>query len=273
MKGENLVALDTKDSAPQAAISVAGVSKTYLVRNTPRLVLRDIDLEVAAGEFLVLLGPSGSGKTTLMRIIGGLVEASQGSVVLDGVARKPNSGAAPGLGFVFQDPNLMPWRTVQGNIALPLQLSKTPKAEKARIVGDLLDLIGLQDFADAYPRQLSGGMRQRVAIARALACDPSFLLMDEPFGALDAMTRDTMGLELQRLWMERRKTVVFVTHSIPEAVFLADRIAVLTAHPGTIESIITVPFPRPRSLDVLDNPEFTSLVQGLRKKLERPDDK
>lgn len=252
------------------AISVRQVGKSFTLNGQAEVALTGIDIDVRDGEFIVLLGPSGSGKTTLLRIIGGLIGPSEGTIEFGsgGTQLQHGPDAPRELGFVFQEPNLMPWRNVAQNIELPLELQKVPKVQRRHASSELLDFIELANFRKAFPRQLSGGMRQRVAIARALSYNPSILLMDEPFGALDAQTRDTMGLELQRLWMERRKTVVFVTHSIPEAVFLADRIVLLTAHPGTIASITEVDFPRPRGLDLLEESIFTSIVQSLRKELE-----
>lgn len=264
------------------AIDLSGVTHRFALSGGPTTVLEGIDLHVDPGEFVVLLGPSGSGKTTLLRIISGLMSPSQGQVRLvspevdhegDPAApgsdrRRRRNGRRQEIGFVFQEPNLMPWRSARRNVELPLEVQKVPKSERTAVADQLLELVGLEKFADAYPRQLSGGMRQRVALARALAPDPGVLLMDEPFGALDAQTRDMMNTELQRLWIERRKTVVFVTHSIPEAVFLGDRIVLLSAHPGRIASITPVDFPRPRALSLLDQPEFGRIVGSLRSQLE-----
>jgi NitT/TauT family transport system ATP-binding protein len=264
------------------AITLTGVTHRFALSGGPTTVLEGIDLHVDPGEFVVLLGPSGSGKTTLLRIISGLVAPSQGQVRLvpPGAEQgeptvatgedpcRSRSGRRQEIGFVFQEPNLMPWRNARRNVELPLEVQKVPKTERTAVANQLLELVGLERFADAYPRQLSGGMRQRVALARALAPDPGVLLMDEPFGALDAQTRDMMNTELQRLWIERKKTVVFVTHSIPEAVFLADRIVLLSAHPGRVASITSVDFTRPRALSLLDQPEFGRIVGLLRSQLE-----
>jgi len=231
------------------------------------------DLDVAEGEFVVLLGPSGCGKTTLLRMIGGLIAPSHGRLrVMDrdlwqGNARQ--SDAVADLGIVFQDANLFPWFTVEQNIALPLELKKVPKATRLARARELTRLVGIAGFEQRWPRELSGGMRQRAAIARALSYDPDILLMDEPFGALDAMTRDAMNIELQSLWMQTGKTVVLVTHSIPEAVFLADRIVLLSPRPGRVDSIFEVPFARPRAIDTQTSAEFQTIVSDLRHRLER----
>ena len=205
--------------------------------------LRDVSLSVADGEFVCLLGPSGCGKTTLLRIIAGLESPSGGEVRVDGL---PVTGPAPRLGMIFQDYSLYPWRGVIDNIAFGLELAGVEKAERLSRATDYLDLVGLEGFANAFPYELSGGMRQRVAVARALATDPAVVLMDEPFGALDAQTRNAMQRELLEIWAKTRKTVLFVTHSVDEAVFLADRIVVLSSRPGRVREIIDVPEPRPR---------------------------
>jgi NitT/TauT family transport system ATP-binding protein len=248
-----------------SAITVSGVSKIFPgADGRPVLALRDVSLDIADGEFVVLLGPSGCGKTTLLRIIGELETPSAGRVELgrveSGTPRSP-------IGFVFQEATLMPWRSSADNVALPLEMSGVEKSERRQRVSEMLDLVGLGDAHHKYPRHLSGGMRQRVSIARALAHDPNVLLMDEPFGALDAQTRDMMNVELQRIWLENRKTVVFVTHSVPEAVFLADRVVMLGTHPGRIHSITTVDLPRPRPLEVMEAPEFRAIAADLREQI------
>ncbi|MEO6943873.1 MAG: ABC transporter ATP-binding protein [Lacisediminihabitans sp.] len=252
-----------------AGIRVSQVSKRFGAQSGPT-ILDSIDLEISSGEFVVFLGPSGCGKTTLLRIIGGLIQPTAGQVrLVDAQSGEvTDDSGLDQLGFVFQEPNLMQWRNIARNIELPLEMRKVRKAARKTRSAELLKLVGLEGVGSSFPRQLSGGMRQRVAIARALSFDPSVLLMDEPFGALDAQTRDNMGIELQRLWIERPTTVVFVTHSIPEAVFLADRVVLLASHPGRIASITKIGFERPRTLDLFDNPEFTTIVQQLRKELE-----
>lgn len=241
------------------AISVRGLAKTFGSGESATLALDGIDLTVRDGEFVVLLGPSGCGKTTLLRILGGLVAGTSGTVEVVGEGD---------IGFVFQEPNLMPWRDVRRNIELPLELRGVGKADRRRRSAELLDLIGLERFARAYPRQLSGGMRQRVAIARALACEPSVLLLDEPFAALDAQTREQLNVELLRIWAESAKTVVLVTHSISEAVFLADRVVMLSANPGRVMTVREVDFARPRDLSLLGDAGFAAMVSELRTALE-----
>jgi NitT/TauT family transport system ATP-binding protein len=211
-------------------------------------------------QFVCVLGPSGSGKSTLLRIISGLLPASEGEVHFCGDRL---TSPRKGVGFVFQKANLMPWRTVLENITLPLEVQYLPKGEAEEQARKLIDLVGLQGFETSLPRDLSGGMAQRVAIARALVHDPDVLLLDEPFGALDALTRERMGTELLRIWEVRCKTVVMVTHSIPEALFLADRVLVLSPRPGRLRLDLTVTLPRPRSPDMLYTPAFGELAARL----------
>ena len=253
------------------AIVLAGVDKWFKTQDEPVHALAPTSLSVAAGEFVVLLGPSGCGKTTMLRIVGGLIQPSKGEVrVLDRDLwsnGSRQSKAAECMGIVFQDANLFPWLTVEQNITLPLELKGAPKAQRRERVRELIKLVGIGGFEQRWPRELSGGMRQRAAIARALSYDPEILLMDEPFGALDAMTRDQMNIELQRIWMETRKTIVLVTHSINEAVFLADRVVLLSPRPGRIDTVIEVGFDRPRSLDVQASLEFQRIAVQLRHRL------
>jgi NitT/TauT family transport system ATP-binding protein len=253
------------------AIVLAGVDKWFKTQDEPVHALAPTSLTVAAGEFVVLLGPSGCGKTTLLRIVGGLIQPSKGNVrVLDRelwANGTRQSDAAEGIGIVFQDANLFPWLTVEQNITLPLELKGGPKAERGERARALIKLVGIGGFEQRWPRELSGGMRQRAAIARALSYNPEILLMDEPFGALDAMTRDQMNLELQRIWMETRKTILLVTHSINEAVFLADRVVLLSPRPGRIDTVVEVGFERPRSLDVQASLEFQRIAVTLRHRL------
>ncbi|WP_292423269.1 ABC transporter ATP-binding protein [Methanoregula sp.] len=205
--------------------------------------LSHISFEVKDEEFICILGPSGCGKTTVLRIIAGLESASAGSVSVDGV---PVTSPSPKMAMIFQEYSLYPWRTVEENVALGLELKGMKKPNRMAVAKKYLDLVGLIGFEHSYPYELSGGMRQRVAVARALAIDPSILLMDEPFGALDAQTRNRMQHELLRIWEKTKKTILFVTHSVDEAVFLADRIVVLTQRPGSIKEIVTIPSVRPR---------------------------
>jgi NitT/TauT family transport system ATP-binding protein len=224
-------------------------------------VLKDISFSVNTEEFVCILGPSGSGKSTLLRILAGLLAPSNGQISYPGLAA-PESGRP--IGFVFQKANLMPWRTVRENITLPLELMNIPKIDAAQQAQHLIHLVGLEGFEETLPRDLSGGMEQRVAIARALVYDPSILLLDEPFGALDALTRERMGSELLRIWQAKRKTVLMVTHAIPEAVFLADRVLVLSPRPGEIRLDVQVDLPRPREELMKYTPEFGDIAKQLR---------
>jgi NitT/TauT family transport system ATP-binding protein len=267
-----------------AGIDLSRVEKWYGTTDEPVHALTETSLSVAQGEILVLLGPSGCGKTTLLRMMGGLLRPTRGLIKVAGHelwpkgARTRNSDAVHELGMVFQEANLFPWMNIEDNIALPLELRGVSRIERLARARALTRLVGIEGFEKRWPRELSGGMRQRAAIARALSYDPHFLLMDEPFGALDAMTRDAMNLELQRIWMDlgqgddeparTRKTIVMVTHSITEAVFLADRIVLLAPRPGKIDREITVKFPRPRDIDLQATVEFASLVTSLRHRLE-----
>jgi NitT/TauT family transport system ATP-binding protein len=224
-----------------------------------------VSLEVEGGQFVSMIGPSGCGKTTLLRIIGGLAHASRGRVTID-EAPVPVALEQRKFGFVFQAPTLLPWRTVTANTTLLLDITKQT-AQRAR-VQELLEMVGLAGFEHAYPAQLSGGMQQRVALARSLALDPSILLMDEPFAALDALTRDRMAMELQTIWERGRKTVLFVTHSITEAVLLSDRVVVLSARPGRIHADVTIDLPRPRDMEVRHTSRFAEYEQTLRDKIQ-----
>jgi NitT/TauT family transport system ATP-binding protein len=228
-------------------------------------VLRDINAAIARGEFISLVGPSGCGKTTLLRIVAGLEPASAGAVLLDGRAvREPGADR----GFVFQSDNLLPWRTVFDNAIIgPEVAGRTGAVVKDR-VRDLLRLVGLEGFENYFPRQLSGGMRQRVNLARALAIDPDILLMDEPFSALDAQTREIMQTELMRIWDQGRKTVLFVTHQIDEAVFLSDRVLVLARRPGRVQDTVEIALPRPRALAIKRTTEFVAYVDRIWRLIE-----
>jgi NitT/TauT family transport system ATP-binding protein len=230
-------------SMPILAVHELGI--TFPDRNGGLKVLEDISFTVQPSEFVCLLGPSGSGKTTLLRILAGLLKPGSGEYHY--------SGGQPGIGMVFQQSNLLPWRTALENVTLPLELQGLPAQECQRRAGEIIDLVGLKDFAVVWPRDLSGGMAQRLAIARALVHDPDILLLDEPFGSLDAMTREHMWTELSNIWQLRRKTVLMVTHSISEALFLADRVLVLTQRPGRIKLDLAVSLPRPR----LDEMRYT----------------
>lgn len=211
--------------------------------------LQNIDIEVKDKEFVCIIGPSGCGKTTLLRIIAGLEKPDSGLVTLN---NETILAPGPDRGMVFQEYSLFPWRTVLKNITFSLELKKIPKAERNKIANEYLELVGLEKFADSYPHELSGGMKQRVAIARALVNDPKILLMDEPFGAVDAQTRNRLQQELLKIWEKEQKTIMFITHSVDEAVFLADRVVVFTARPGKIKEIIDIDLPRPRDRTSLE---------------------
>jgi NitT/TauT family transport system ATP-binding protein len=245
------------------AVAISGVSKRFQAGVT---ALDGIDLDVRPREFVSLIGPSGCGKSTLLRIIGDLIEPTEGTVEVNG---KPAHRARldHDYGIVFQEAVLYDWRTVSKNISLPLELLRWGKDTRAQRVQDLLGLVELEGFEDNHPWQLSGGMQQRVAIARALSFDPALLLMDEPFGALDEMTRERLNLELLRIWEASGSTIVFVTHSIPEAVFLSTRVVVMSARPGRIAGIVEVDLPYPRTAQTREEPRFFELVTEVRERL------
>jgi NitT/TauT family transport system ATP-binding protein len=244
-----------------AFIEVRDIEKVYATRAGARHALRPTSLDIAAGEFVSIVGPSGCGKTTLMKIVGGLLPASAGEVRIDGVpVREPPEG----VGVVFQAATLLRWRTVLDNVLVPADATGRSRAQYEPVARALIRLVGLEGFGDHYPRELSGGMQQRVAISRALLLEPRLLLMDEPFGALDAMTREEMNLELQRIWNEQRQTVLFITHSIDEAVFLSDRVVVMTRRPGGVREILDIRLPRPRTLHVREHPRFVEYVGRIR---------
>ena len=245
------------------AVAIRGVSKTF---RTGVTALQDIDLEIAPGEFVSLIGPSGCGKSTLLRIIGDLVPPSEGTVLVKG---KPAHQARldHDYGIVFQDAVLYDWRTVAKNVSLPLEMLGWSRPRRKARVEEMLDLVELRGFESSRPWQLSGGMQQRVSIARALSFDPSLLLMDEPFGALDEMTRERLNLELLRIWEKGNSTVIFVTHSIPEAVFLSTRVVVMSARPGRIAEIVPVDLSRPRGVSTREDTRFFELVTAVREAL------
>ena len=242
-------------------IAVRGVSMRYPGADGGVLALKDINFGVADGEFMVIVGPSGCGKTTLLKILAGLLVGFDGSASLKGT---PIAKPRRDIGVVFQSPVLFPWRSVLGNVMLPADVQRLDKAQLRRRAMELIKLVRLDGFEHRYPWELSGGMQQRVGIVRALVHDPAMLLMDEPFGALDAMTRESMNVELQRIWMERRKTVLFITHSVGEAVFLADRVLVMTPRPGKIQDELTIDLPRPRALEIMNTEVFGAYVRRIR---------
>jgi NitT/TauT family transport system ATP-binding protein len=243
------------------AITVKAIGKRYASRHGPVTALDDVTFAVGEGEFVAVVGPSGCGKSTLLKILAGLLPATGGLALLRGT---PIAGPRRDIGVVFQSPVLFPWRTVLDNVLLPVDVQRLDRHRHQQAALDLINLVGLGGFEHRYPWELSGGMQQRVAITRALVHDPAMLLMDEPFGALDAMTREHMNLELQRIWIERKKTVLFITHSIPEAVFLADRVLVMTARPGRLMDDVRVDLGRPRPLEAMNTPEFGRHVKAIR---------
>jgi len=248
--------------AARPVIEIKKVAKTYKTADGEVPSLRPIDMTIHEGEFLVVVGPSGCGKTTLLKMIAGLLPPSEGEIRVEG---KPIVKPHGDVGIVFQSAMLLPWRRVLDNVMMPVEIKGLPDAQYRKRALDLIKMVGLEGFERKYPWQLSGGMQQRASICRALVHDPSIVLMDEPFGALDAMTRERMNVELQRIQSETKKTVMLITHSIPEAVFLADRVMVMTQRPGMIDAVYTVALKRPRSIDVLADPVFVELTQKIRR--------
>jgi NitT/TauT family transport system ATP-binding protein len=247
------------------AIALEALGKDYRsVKGVAVQALYNVTLTVQQGEFAVIVGPSGCGKSTLLRIVGGLDRQTSGGVKVNG---QDVRGPISDVGIVFQDPLLMEWRTTLENVMLPVEVLRLDKATYLARARDLLNLVGLSGFENRYPQELSGGMRQRAAIARALIHNPSLLLMDEPFAALDEITREQMSMELQRIWQETGKTVLFVTHSIPEAVFLGDRVVVLSARPGIVKENATIRLPRPRTGKLRGSREYTGYCQEIREQL------
>jgi NitT/TauT family transport system ATP-binding protein len=242
-------------------LQAESLRKTFDTNNGDLLALANISFAVLPGEFLCLVGPSGCGKTTLLQLLGGLLPATSGQVLLAGV---PLLEPHPDISIVFQKPNLMPWRTVLENVLLPLQIYAVPAAEAKQRAQETLALVGLDDFASAHPQALSGGMEQRVAVARALVQQPRILLLDEPFGALDALIRERLNLELLRLWQNRNLTAIMVTHNIREAVFLADRVLMLSPRPATISAEFTIDLPRPRPQGIEYSQAFGDLAYEIR---------
>jgi len=245
-------------------IEYRNVRKVYKSGGGEVIALEEFSLDVGDGEFLAVVGRSGCGKTTLLKLTSGLLSATSGAVRVEG---KPVTAPLTNIGIVFQAPVLLPWRKTLDNVLLQIEARKLDVNGYRRKALELLALTGLKGFEDRYPSELSGGMQQRVSISRALVHDPPLLLMDEPFGALDAITRDEMNLELQRIWGEAKKTVVFITHSIPEAVFLGDRVIVMTPRPGKIAEIVKIDLPRPRTTTMRDDPKFIGYVRKIRERL------
>lgn len=255
----------TDTATADGRIRIDGVSKTYSSDAGDILALDNIDLEIASGEFVSIVGPSGCGKSTLLRCVGGLISPTGGSIHIGDVEIR---GPDARIGYVFQKAVLLPWRTVENNLLLPFEINGKPGPADREAVQQILDMVGLGKYAQHRPNELSGGMQQRVSVARALVMNPSILMMDEPFGALDAQTRESMNEELLRIWREARTTIVFVTHDIGEALFLSDRIIVLSEQPGTIHNIIEVDIPRPRTFVQVESDErFWKMRNTIREAL------
>ncbi|HVL53121.1 MAG TPA: ABC transporter ATP-binding protein [Vitreimonas sp.] len=257
----------TNPASTPPVVSLRGVHKVFSAGDQAvTTALESIDLDIARGEFISLIGPSGCGKSTLLRVIGDLIAPTRGEVRVNGktAARARHDRD---YGMVFQAPVLMDWRTIEDNVKLPLEVLGRPSAQRSARAREMLELVELGDFTRHYPYQLSGGMQQRVAIARALSFEPAILLMDEPFGALDEMTRERMNSEVLRIWERTGTTIIFVTHSIPEAVFLSSRVVVMSARPGRITKVIDVDLPRPRNEDTRETPRYFELVTDVREAL------
>lgn len=250
------------------AIRLDEVSLVYETADGPVRALSDIKLQIDKGDFVALIGPSGCGKTTLLRVIADLEPCTGGATLVNDQSPR-EARLSRCYGYVFQTPTLLPWRTVEKNIHLPLEVMGFPKQEQRRRAQRYLDMVNLGEFGKKFPWQLSGGMQQRVSIARALCFDPDILLMDEPFGALDEITRDRLNEQLLQLWSKTRKTVVFVTHSIPEAVFLATKVVVMSARPGRITDTIACDFSEDRGLDIRDTPKFREIARRVREQLHQ----
>lgn len=248
------------------AIDMRDLSLTFETADAPVVALSNVNLQIKAGEFVSLIGPSGCGKTTLMRVMADLERPTGGQITVNGLSPE-QARLARAYGYVFQAPALYPWRSVRRNLMLPLEIMGVPREEREARAGRYLDMVGLKDFANKFPWQLSGGMQQRVSIARALSFEPKLLLMDEPFGALDEITRDHLNEQLLRLWEQTQKTVIFVTHSIPEAVFLSSRVVVMSPRPGRILDVIDCNLPAKRTLDARETPEFLAIAHRVRRAL------
>lgn len=258
--------MSEKVNAPE--ISVKNVSMVFLdSKGNPVQALKNVSIDIQKGEFISLLGPSGCGKSTLLRIVSDLLTPTSGEVTVCGKTPR-ETRLEQKFGIVFQNPVLLDWRTVRKNIRLPLEMMKVPKEEQASRIEQVLELVGLKEFGNSYPGQLSGGMQQRVGVARALAIQPDILLMDEPFSALDEFTREKLNDDVLSIWRKTNKTVLFVTHNISESVYMSDRICVLSPHPGRLSAIVDVNLPRPRNADMRGTPEFAALVEKVRNSFE-----
>jgi NitT/TauT family transport system ATP-binding protein len=251
-------------------IEVSNLTKVYRTKRGEEVTaLADVDFSIRDGEFISIVGPSGCGKSTMLKILAGLLGFSSGSVRING---RPVTGASADIGVVFQAPVLLPWRTIMKNVLLPSEFRGTVTAAARERAQSLLELVGLAGFESRYPHELSGGMQQRASIVRALIHDPKLLLMDEPFGALDALTREQMNVEVLRIWTASRKTVVFITHSIAESVFLSDRVLVMTPRPGRLSEIIDIDLPRPRALSMINTDRFGKYASHIRTLLQAKED-
>ncbi|MFQ5904609.1 MAG: ABC transporter ATP-binding protein [Candidatus Binatia bacterium] len=248
-------------------VEIGNISKTFGSNESQVFALKDVSFTVEEGSFVVIIGPSGCGKTSLLRIIDGLIPPSGGEVLIDG---RPIAGPGPDRSIVFQNFRLLPWRRVLGNVEMGLEINGTDKNERHELARRYLELVGLKGFENHYPIELSGGMQQRVGLARALVVNPAILLMDEPFGSVDAQTREQLQTELLKLWSKTRKTVIFVTHDIDEAIYLGDEIVIISPRPGTVREIVTVNLPRPRwesKADIIESAVFVNLKKKLWKAL------
>lgn len=251
---------------PETIIDAKNLNLTFETNDGPVHALKDVNLSIEKGDFVSFIGPSGCGKTTLLRVIAGLEQATGGSVTVNGMSPE-EARRSRAYGYVFQAAGLYPWRTISGNVKLPLEIMGFDRAEQIRRVKNVLELVDLEGFEKKFPWQLSGGMQQRASIARALAFDADILLMDEPFGALDEIVRDHLNEQLLKLWARTQKTIGFVTHSIPEAVYLSTRIVVMSPRPGRITDVIESPLPRDRPLDIRDSKEFIEVAHRVREGL------
>ena len=252
----------------EAKIKFDHVTKVFETRSQTITAVKDYSMEIQAGEFVSILGPSGCGKSTLIRMLDGIIDTTEGDVLIDGVKVNHKGKKMPRevlrkLGFIFQQPNMLPWYTVRQNVALPLQVFGLKGPEWDRRVDDLLKMVGLQDYADAHPSEISGGMLQRAGVIRAMVHDPEILLMDEPFGALDELTREQMNMELLDIWRSTGKTIIFITHNIEEAVLLSSRVYVMGTNPGRLVETVTLDLPRPRELSMITQPKFIEYRQLL----------
>jgi NitT/TauT family transport system ATP-binding protein len=262
-------------SSRRTAMTIEHATKYYKTQTGSVHALEDLTLDIAEGEFVCVLGPSGCGKSTLLWALSGLHELTSGRVILNGT---PVTGPRPEIGMIFQDANLLPWRNLYQNILFPFEIKKINPKQYEQRIKSLLDEVGLTGFEKKMPRELSGGMQQRASIVRCLSYDPSVILMDEPFGALDAFTRDEMNLLIQKIWMETGKTIIFVTHNVTESIFLADRVVVLTPRPGKLAHIFPIDLPRPRTIEQTFSPAFLKTVLEIKATIitgtysPRPDD-